>query len=83
MVLHSILDKAGISKVGSGMFMHFGSDQDVLLRGRQQVGGEILDEFVHAINPEAYYDMLKEADARDNELRIAAKLTETEGDKED
>ena len=83
LVLWSILDKAGIAKVGAGMFMHFGSDQDALLRGRQQVGGEILDDFVHANDPEAYFVMLKEADMRDDELRIAAELTETEGEQED
>ena len=83
LVLWSILDKTGIAKVGAGMFVHFGSDQDALLRGRQQVGGEILDEFIHTNDPEAYYVMLKEADDRDYELRKAAELTETEGEQED
>lgn len=83
LVLWSILDKAGIAKVGSSMFLHFGTDQDALLRGRQQVGAEILDDYVHAIRPEAYFDMLKEADIRNDALRIAEALTETEGDDEE
>lgn len=83
LVLWSLLDKAGIAKVGAGMFMHFGSDQDALLRGRQQLGGEVLDEFVHSNDPVAYFVMLKEADERDDELRIAAELTETEGNEEE
>lgn len=82
-VLWSILDKAGIAKPGAAMFVHFGTDSDLILRGRQQVGGEILDEFVHGEVPEAFYDMMKEADDRESRLRMAEKQTETEDEQED
>jgi len=82
LVLWSILDRAGVSKVGAGMFLHFGGDSDILLKGRQQLGAELLDEFVHANNPEAYYTMLQEADDRDEVMSSAILADQTEDEQE-
>ena len=78
LVLWSILDLAGIGRLGAGMFPHFGTDQDALLKGRQQVGAEILDNFVYDCAPDAYITMLQEAETRADALRIAAERTENE-----
>ena len=82
LVLHSILDKAGIAKVGPDMFAFFDSSSDALLRGRQQMGAEILEVFVHSNAPEAYYVMLKEADIRSEMLSTAYITAETEEDED-
>lgn len=81
MVLMDILDRAGIAKTTAAMFTHFGNDTDLLLRGRQQLGAELLDEFVHLSHSADYYKMLKEADDRATKLmnaRISDEMNETE-----
>ena len=80
LILWSILDTCGIAKVGAGMFPVLTPDGQNVLLGRQQVGGELLDDFVHDNDRAAYNQMLIEADNRAERLRIAAGQDEEDED---
>lgn len=78
LILWTILDKCGQFN-----FDCIGGEADILNRGRQQIGGELLRDFVfpHGMGP--YTDMLLEAEKRDERLILAAKLTEKNNEKEE
>lgn len=73
LILWSILDKCGCFN-----FNHYGGELDILNRGRQQIGGELLRDFVFPQGMQVYADMLLEAEMRDKRLNLAAEIEETE-----
>lgn len=66
LVLHSILDRCGVND-----FAFYGGEMDALMRGRQQIGGEILEEFVYPNGMENYTTMILEAEERQKRLHQA------------
>jgi len=75
LILWSILNKCG-----NFSFPHYGDSTDVLLRGRQQVGQELLEEFVLHRGMKYYTDMLLEAEARQERLDQAAEQTDRDNE---
>lgn len=73
LILWSILDKCGCHN-----FDFYGTDLDTLNRGRQQIGGEILRDFVFPAGVSVYAEMLVEAEIREKVLRQAAELDQKE-----
>lgn len=77
-LLHSILEKCQMMNFG-----HFDSGYDVLLKGRQQVGAEILGDFVFPNGMQFYTDMLLEAEVRLKNLEVAIEAAITKEQDED
>lgn len=77
LILWSILDKCGCFA-----FPHYGDSTDTLMRGRQQIGSELLQDHVFSHGMSFYTDMLLEAEARDQRLQMAAEQTEAENEDE-
>lgn len=75
LILWSILDKCGCFA-----FPHYGNSTDTLMRGRQQIGAELLQDHVFPLGMAFYTDMLLEAEARDQRLQVAAEQTEAENE---
>tara|TARA_R110000850_G_scaffold23358_1_gene69075 strand:- start:11741 stop:12079 length:339 start_codon:yes stop_codon:yes gene_type:complete len=78
LILWSILEKCGVFN-----FDHYGNDQDVIHKGRQQVGSELLRDFVFPHGMQLYADMLIEAEDRDRRIEMAIatdEKTDEEGD---
>lgn len=73
LILWSILDKCGVAD-----FPFFGNSTDALLRGRQQIGAEILEEYVYPHGMGAYTDMILEAEERQNRINEAIQQDENE-----
>jgi len=71
LILWSILDKSCHDAVD-----FYDNGHDALLRGRQQVGAEILNDFVTPLGIKSYADMLVEAEKRDKRLQIAVEADE-------
>lgn len=67
LIMWSILDKAGMF-----VFPHYGDSTDTLLRGRQQIGSELLNDYVFPNGVAAYTDLLLEAEARKQRLDVIA-----------
>lgn len=66
LIVWSILDKCG-----NFNFDFFNSDFDILMKGRQQIGAEILRDFVFSDGMDAYTKILTEADERMSRLEAA------------
>ena len=77
LILWSILDKCGCFA-----FPHYGDSTDTLMRGRQQIGSELLQDHVFPHGMSFYTDMLLEAEAREQRLQMAAEQTEAENEDE-
>ena len=60
-ILHSVIEKCGCHD-----FSFYGNSMDTLTRGRQQIGSEILADYVFPFGMEFYTQMLLEAEARDD-----------------
>lgn len=78
LILWSILDKCGLFS-----FPHYGDSTDTLLKGRQQVGSQILADHVFPHGMKYYTDMLLEAEERENRILIAQRQTEEEENDDD
>lgn len=79
LLLWSILQKCGIHQ-----HPHYDSGLDAVHKGRQQIGQELLDEFVWPHGMQFYTDMLLEAEVRDQEILAAMQITrENEDDEND
>lgn len=78
LILWSIMDKCGCFN-----FDHYGGEVDIINRGRQQIGGELLTEFVFPHGMKFYTDMMLEADIREDRLRLASSLTKTQDEQEE
>lgn len=72
LILWSILDRAGVNQ-----FPYFGDRRDDEFRGRQRVGSEILDSHVFPLGMSYYTDMLLEAEALHNNLRVEVEASYT------
>lgn len=77
LVLWSILEKCGTMD-----FSHYGGEIDILRKGRQQIGSELLSDYVFPYGVAPYTDMLLEAEIRDQALELAAAQTEREKENE-
>lgn len=66
LILWSILDKCGCFA-----FPHYGTSEDALHRGRQQIGSELLNDYVFVNGMRGYTDMLLEAEAREKRVQDA------------
>lgn len=71
LILWSILDKCGCFS-----FPHYGDSMDTLIRGRQQIGAEVLQDHVFPHGLKFYTDMLLEAEAREQRAQVAARQEE-------
>ena len=71
LIAWSILDRCNL---GDTTFN--GNVHDTLNKGRQQIGSEILDEYVYPMGISVYCEMLKEAEIREKRLEQAVKHTE-------
>lgn len=77
LVIWSILDKCGCFN-----FDHFGGEADLINKGRQQIGGEILRDHVFPFGMRAYTDLLLEAEERDKRLIDAGRATDIDNEAE-
>lgn len=75
LILWSILEKCGMFN-----FDHYGTDQDVIHKGRQQVGSELLRDFVFPHGMKGYTETLLEAEDRDLRIERAISADETTDD---
>jgi len=67
LLVWSILDKCRCFN-----FDHYGGETDLVHKGRQQIGGEILRDYVFPHGMGIYAQLLVEAEQRDDGLRVAA-----------
>ena len=65
-VLWSILERCGMQN-----FTFNGNSWDALMKGRQQVGSDILANNIYPHGMKFYTEMLLEAEERDNRIRAA------------
>lgn len=66
LILWSILDLCGLQN-----FAFNGNAADTLMKGRQQIGAELLVNYVYPLGQGVYCKMLLEAEARDKRLQLA------------
>lgn len=75
-LLYSILDKCQMWNFG-----HHGNEADAVIKGRQQIGAEVLAEFVWPKGMKYFTDMLLEAERREKSIAVAieAEITKEKG----
>ena len=74
LIAWSIMDRCGMNN----FTLHDTPTMDALMKGRQQIGAEILEEFVFSAGMRVYTDMMLEADQRQQRLENALQQDERE-----
>lgn len=75
LILWSILDRCGLHS-----FPHYGNQMDTLHKGRQQIGAELLAEYVFPRGVTIYAQMLVDAEHRHQVLQQAIAETDAKNE---